>query len=225
MVDREVNPQTADEGGRQALRWFRPESESDSRLESVAGALKNGELAILPTETVYGLACLALETDSVKRLIAAKKRPPDRPFILAVANVDAAKQLTSRWPESAQILARKFWPGPLTLVLPKAEIVPSIATAGGPNVAVRIPNSAAVLRILQYVEQPLVLTSANISSNPPPATAEAAVAQVGMACAYVVDAGMPLRGVESTVLDLTGPPRVLRQGAVSQAEIHSALDG
>ncbi|MCH8275676.1 MAG: threonylcarbamoyl-AMP synthase [Armatimonadetes bacterium] len=202
------------------MKWFRPEGPDDSRLQEVAEALRSGKIVVLPTDTVYGLAADAFNSDAVLKVFRAKGRPPEKPLALLVADGDQARQAVAHWPPEAESLAKAFWPGPLTLVLPKSESVPLVVTAGLPKVGVREPGEAVTVALIRRVGSPLAATSANRSGRPPPLRAEDAVAQLGTSPAFVVDCGPCPVGVVSTVLDLTvSPPCILRPGAVSAAEI------
>ena len=197
--------------------WVRPEA-----IEEVAAAIADGEIAIVPTETVYGIAA-TLDPDALLKVFHAKGRPDHKPLIVGVANADMARQLVSEWPAKADALAERFWPGPLSLVLPKAANIPYLATAGGSTVAVRAPKHDVTLRLIELVGKPLVLTSANRSGGAPPKSAADAVAQVGMAVSYVIDDGPTSIGIESTVYDIAADI-VLRQGAISIEEVRSVWD-
>ena len=206
------------------MRWVRAESANEPALEDVANALQAGEIAIIPTDTVYGLAAFAHNTEALQKIFTAKGRNESKPLIVGVANLDQLQTVVSSFPESARKLAKEFWPGSLSLVLPKHESVPELGTAGGKTVAVRIPNNPITLAILEKTG-PLVMTSANLSGNEElPLTAEAAVEQVGLHCSFVVDSGPALTNTASTVVDLTvEPPTVLREGAVPAKMIFEAL--
>jgi len=191
-------------------------------IEEVAAAVSACEIAIVPTETVYGIAA-TLDPDALLKVFHAKGRPDHKPLIVGVANADMARQLVSEWPDKADTLAERFWPGPLSLVLPKAANIPYLVTAGGSTVAVRAPKHDVTLRLIEFVGKPLVLTSANRSGGAPPKSAAEAVAQFGMSVSYVLDDGPTTIGIESTVYDVASE-RVLRQGAVSHEEIRSVWD-
>ena len=206
------------------MRWVRAESANEPALEDVVTALKAGEIVIIPTDTVYGLAALAHSAEALQRVFIAKGRSENKPLIVGVANLDQLQTVVFSFPESAQKLAKEFWPGPLSLVLPKHDSIPEMVAAGGKTVAVRIPNNPIALAILEKTG-PLVLTSANLSGNEElPNTAEAAVEQVGLQCSFVVDAGPSPTNIASTVVDLTAvPPTVLREGAIPAQRIFEAL--
>ncbi|MEQ8769507.1 MAG: L-threonylcarbamoyladenylate synthase [Phycisphaerales bacterium] len=186
--------------------------------------LRAGGVVAFPTETVYGLGTDALNADAVAKVFALKGRPSDNPLIVHVAGEAMARQVVSAWNEDAQRLAERFWPGPLTLVLPKSDALPDAVTAGGTTVGVRAPAHPLTLALLEAFGGPLVGPSANRSgriSPTTPAHVEQAFADVDLP---IVDGGACARGIESTVLDLTtDPPRVLRPGVVTPDEIAAVL--
>lgn len=192
-----------------------------SDIEEVANALKKGEVAIVPTETVYGVAA-TLSDEALAKVFHAKGRSESKPLIVGVADAAMAKKLVSTWPLQAEELVNRFWPGPLTLVLPKTDGIPDLVTAGGETVAVRAPGHHVTLRLIEMVGAPLVLTSANRSGRSLPRSATEAVAQIGMEVAYVLDDGPTPIGIESTVYDVAAK-KILRQGAVSIEDIEAAL--
>ncbi len=186
-----------------------------------AQILKAGGLVVFPTETVYGLGANALDAGAVAKIFAAKGRSARNPIIVHVANLDDAKKLVSAWPDSAQKLAEAFWPGPLTLVLPKHADVPDLVTAGGPTVALRMPAHAVALALLRACGLPLAAPSANRSTELSPTCAEHVRLDLAN---LLLDAGPTTGGLESTVLDLTcTPPRLLRPGLVTRAELEASL--
>jgi L-threonylcarbamoyladenylate synthase len=196
--------------------WVRP-----SDIEEVANALKKGEIAIVPTETVYGVAA-TLSDEALAKVFQAKGRSENKPLIVGVADSAMAKKLVLAWPQQAEELVNRFWPGPLTLVLPKTAGIPDLVTAGGETVAVRAPGHHITLRLIEMVGAPLVLTSANRSGGSLPRSATEAVAQIGMEVAYVLDDGPTPVGIESTVYEVAAK-KMLRQGAVSIEDIEAAL--
>lgn len=201
--------------------WQRISDENDPRLADVAAALKSGELAVVPTETVYGLAS-TLDPDALLKVFYAKGRPEYKPLIIGVDGAEMARTVAANWPPEAQRLAEAFWPGPLSLVLPKREGMPLLVTAGGETVAVRTPQHPVAFKLIRLVGQPLVLTSANRTGAEAPTTAAEAVAQLGLHPEFVVDSGPSRLGVASTVYDVS-TREVLRQGALSEAALQSAL--
>jgi len=193
-------------------------------LENAADILRRGRLVAFPTETVYGLGAHALDTEAVERIYAAKGRPPTNPVIVHVADVAAARGLSSSWPADAETLAQAFWPGPLTLVLPKADAVPDIVTAGRATVALRVPAHPIALALLRVAALPVAAPSANISTNLSPTTAEHVLRGLEGRIDLVIDGGPTTGGIESTVIDLTGTqPTVLRPGLIGTEALSRAL--
>ncbi len=177
-----------------------------------------------PTETVYGLGADGLNPAAVARIYAAKGRPATNPVILHVADAASAQALVSQWPVAAQALAERFWPGPLTLVLPASEAVPAIVRAGGPTVALRCPAHRVALALIRAVGRPLAAPSANRSQQLSPTRAEHVASSLGEAVDLILDAGATAAGLESTILDLTcHPPRILRPGPISPAELAAVI--
>jgi L-threonylcarbamoyladenylate synthase len=194
------------------VRAVDPES-----LKEAGKLLKAGELVVFPTETVYGLGANALDPAAVQRIFDAKGRPADNPLIVHVASVEAAKKLVATWPPLADRFARAFWPGPLTLVLPRAPNVPDLVTAGLDSVAIRVPAHPAAQAVLRACGVPLAAPSANTSGRPSPTTAQHAESDLGDKVQLYLDGGPATVGVESTVVSLLGElPVVLRIGAVPQ---------
>ncbi|MFI4935913.1 MAG: L-threonylcarbamoyladenylate synthase [Caulobacterales bacterium] len=196
-----------------------------SRALEAARALAAGGLVILPTETVYGLAADAADAAAVARLYEAKGRPRFNPLIAHVTDLGMAQRV-ARLDERARRLARAFWPGPLTLVAPIADagLVCDLARAGLDTVAVRAPGHDLAQAVLQAFGRPIVAPSANRSGRPSPTTFADAVAETGDAAALALDGGPCAVGLESTVVSLLeGPPRLLRPGAVTRAEIEGLI--
>lgn len=180
-----------------------------------AELLRAGEVVALPTETVYGLAANALDARAVARIYEIKGRPAHNPIIVHIASVEMAKRCVADWPAAAQKLAKAFWPGPLTLVLPKAGEIPDIVTAGGPTVGVRWPGHPFIQAVIRECSFPLAAPSANLSNRLSPTNAEHVRQQLGGKLRLIVDGGQAQVGIESSVLDLTvNPPRVLRPGMI-----------
>ncbi len=193
-------------------------------IAEAAAVLRGGAVVAFPTETVYGLGANALSGDAVGRIFAAKGRPARNPLIVHVANVESARPLVAAWPESADRLARRFWPGPLTLVLPKSERVPDIVTAYGPTVALRVPAHPVALALLRESGLPLAAPSANRSAHLSPTRAEHVLRGLDGRIDLVLDGGPTSGGLESTVLDLTvAPPRLLRPGPVPPSAIAAVI--
>jgi len=193
-------------------------------IEHAAALLRAGELVGLPTETVYGLAANALDPVAVERIFAAKGRPHTSPLIVHCADTAMARALTRAWPPAAEKLAARFWPGPLTLVLPKSAAVPEAVTAGLPNVGLRVPRHDVALAVIRAAQVPLAAPSANEFMQLSPTTAEHVRRGLGSRVALVLDGGPSAVGIESTVLSLAGErPVLLRPGAISREELESVL--
>lgn len=191
---------------------------------SAARALKAGGLVLMPTETVYGLAADAGNARAVAAVYAAKGRPSFNPLIAHVPDVAAARRI-ARFDDRATALAARFWPGPLTLVLPvaDAEAVCDLARAGLDTVAVRVPGHPTAQALLAAFGGPVVAPSANRSGRPSPTTFAAAVEETGSAAAAALDGGPCAVGLESTVVALLDEARLLRPGAVTRAEIEAVI--
>jgi L-threonylcarbamoyladenylate synthase len=179
--------------------------------------LRAGEVVALPTETVYGLAANALDPAAVAKIYAAKGRPAHNPIICHVASRELAQRCVSAWPTVAGALAEAFWPGPLTLVLPRAPIIPDIVTAGGDTVGIRWPNHPFMRAVIEACDFPLAAPSANLSNQLSPTRAEHVRDQLLGRIPLIVDGGASQVGIESTVVDVsTWPPRLLRPGMVHE---------
>jgi L-threonylcarbamoyladenylate synthase len=184
-------------------------------VKRAAELLRAGEVVALPTETVYGLAANALDEKAVAKIFQVKGRPANNPIIVHIAGVDMASRCVASWPVVAGNLARAFWPGPLTLVLARAEAIPDLVTAGGTTVGVRWPGHPFIQAVIRECGFPLAAPSANLSSRISPTNAGHVRAQLGDKISLIVDGGQSQVGIESTVLDLTvSPPRVLRPGMI-----------
>jgi L-threonylcarbamoyladenylate synthase len=180
-----------------------------------AELLRAGQVVALPTETVYGLAANALDPNAVARIFEIKGRPAHNPIIAHVADVAMARRCASVWPVIAERLAKAFWPGPLTIVVPRAKEIPDALTAGGSTVGIRWPNHPFIQAVIQRCGFPLAAPSANLSNRVSPTTARHVVRQLGHKIPLIVDGGQSHVGIESTVLDLSStPPRVLRPGMI-----------
>ncbi|MGF1510586.1 MAG: L-threonylcarbamoyladenylate synthase [Myxococcota bacterium] len=188
--------------------------------EEAGKLILRGELVIIPTETVYGLGADALQPGAVARIFEVKRRPRINPLIVHVNGVDMARRVAVMNRRDEQLM-EDYWPGPLTLVLPARSLVPAAVTAGGPTVALRMPAHPLALSLLRATDRPIAAPSANLSGRLSPTTAEAAAEQLPMVA--VLDGGPCEVGVESTVLSLVAPPRILRPGAVTQEDLRRHL--
>lgn len=189
-------------------------------ISRAAELLRSGDLVAFPTETVYGLGAHALDARAVRRVFEAKGRPAFNPLIVHVPEVMAAWTVVSRWPDSAGALAERFWPGPLTLVLPRADRVPDDVTASMPTVGIRIPRHPVALALLREARIPVAAPSANRYTELSPTTAQHVSRALGGRIAMILDGGPTQVGIESTVVDLSGDrPMLLRPGAISAYEL------
>lgn len=202
-----------------------PHAPDPQMLARVGRALAEGELVAFPTETVYGLGANAFCPQAVARIFEVKGRPSDNPLIVHVASPDEAMQVaepdcSGRWRE----LARRFWPGPLSLVLPARPELPRMVTAGLSTVAVRMPRHPVALGLIRAAGRPVAAPSANRSGSPSPSRAEHVLADLEGRVEWVLDGGPCPVGVESTVLDLTtDPPTLLRPGGVCLEALQQAI--
>ena len=193
-------------------------------IDRAAACLRNGGLVAFPTETVYGLGVDALNREAVRRLFAAKQRPPTDPLIVHVGSFDLLSSLVSHVPDSARVLSQRFWPGPLTLILSRSSRVPDEVTAGLPTVAVRVPLHPVARALIDAAGVPVAAPSANLFSRPSPTRASHVVEDLDGRIDLIIDGGPTTIGVESTVLDLTtDTPTVLRPGAVTIEMLREAI--
>jgi L-threonylcarbamoyladenylate synthase len=199
-----------------------PAHPEPDRIERAAAVLRRGGLVAFPTETVYGLGANALDASAVRRIYDAKGRPSYNPLIAHVHDVAAARALVSRWPAIADRLAARFWPGPLTLVLPRSGVVPDIVTAGLDTVAIRIPAHPVAHALIAATGLPIAAPSANRFTALSPTRAEHVLRGLGDRVEVIIDGGATSVGIESTVIDVSGDaPTLLRPGIVSAAELEA----
>lgn len=189
-------------------------------IQAAVDAIRLGDLVVFPTETVYGLACDALNEAAITRLIEAKGRKTGHPLPLQVAGVEGLSTVALDVPDAARRLAERFWPGPLTIIVPKNELVSDMVSGGLGSVGVRVPDHPVALALLREVGTPIVATSANLTGHDPPTTAAAAVSELGASVAVVLDSGPCEIGTASTVVDTTvEPPRIVRLGSIGREDI------
>ena len=194
-------------------------------VERAVELLRSGGVVALPTETVYGLAANAFDARAVERVFEIKGRPAHNPVILHVASLEMARGCVRDWPTAADALARGFWPGPLTLVLPCSDRVPGIVTAGGDTVGVRWPSHPLIQAVIRSCGFPLAAPSANRSGSISPTNASHVRASLGGRVPLIVDGGQSQVGIESTVLDVTSvPARVLRPGMIHRESLLAVLN-
>lgn len=198
----------------------------EAAIAAGAQALADGRLVAFPTETVYGLGANALDPDAVAAIFAAKGRPTDHPLICHVASADALAPLVAEVTPAARALAGAFWPGPLTLVMPRSRAVPDAVTGGRDTVAARVPAHPVALALLRAFDGPVAAPSANRFGRPSPTSASDVADELGDAVAVILDGGPCEIGIESTVVDLTTtPPQVLRPGRISAEQVAQVLGG
>jgi L-threonylcarbamoyladenylate synthase len=201
-----------------------PERPDAGDIGRAAEVLRGGGLVAFPTETVYGLGAHALDRAAVRRLFEAKGRPSSDPLIVHIASVEQLAALAAAVPETARLLAARFWPGPLTLVLPRGASVPHDVTAGLETVAIRVPSHPVARALLEAARIPVAAPSANLFSRPSPTRASHVLDDLAGRIELVLDGGPTPVGVESTVVDLSGDvPCVLRPGAVSIEALRAML--
>lgn len=197
---------------------------SSKDIEKAAEILKNGGLVAIPTETVYGLAANALKPDFVLKIFAAKNRPADNPLIVHISRFEEIYRLVKAVPKQAKELADRYWPGPLTIILPKSDIIPNEVSAGMQTVAVRMPSHPVARAIIEKSGLPLAAPSANSSGLPSPTTAKHVLDDMDGKIEAIVDGGVCDVGIESTVVTLaTDPPRLLRPGGITHEQLEAVL--
>ena len=202
---------------------MRIETATIKAIEEAAFALRGGGLVVIPTETVYGLGCNAFDEEAVKNVYEIKGRPSNNPLIVHIADFSDLSLVARDWPEITAKLAERFWPGPMTLVLPKKNSVPDITTADLDTVAVRAPAHPVMGALIRAVG-PLAAPSANRSMSISPTSAAHVLRTLGGRIELILDGGPTSVGIESTVLSLVHePPRILRPGSVSRADLADVL--
>lgn len=193
-------------------------------ISQAADLLRKGDVVAIPTETVYGLAANALNADAVIKIFSIKNRPHFDPLIVHVASLEKVADLVTDFPPKAQSLAKKFWPGPLTIVLKKKAIIPDIVTAGLDTVGIRLPDHAMTIRLLNELDFPLAAPSANPFGYISPTSAEHVVRQLGEKIPMILDGGNCRVGLESTIVDCTSEiPVILRLGGITQEQITACI--
>ncbi len=193
-------------------------------IDSAAALLRVGEVVGIPTETVYGLAANAFDEKAVAKIFKAKGRPQDNPLIVHISAFEEIRELVSAVPEAAKKLADAFWPGPLTIILPKSSRIPDAVSAGLPSVAVRMPSHSVARAVIARAGVPLAAPSANLSGSPSPTNAKTVFDDMQGRIPLILDGGGSRVGVESTVITLcTEVPRVLRPGGVTVEQLRAVL--
>ena len=193
-------------------------------IKRAGDILKAGGLVAFPTETVYGLGGNALDPQASMKIYAAKGRPSDNPLIVHIAEIDQLAKITTEIPQGAKILAEKYWPGPLTMILPKADIVPKETTGGLDSVAVRFPSDRIAQELIKAAGGFVAAPSANTSGRPSPTTAQHVYEDLNGRIDMIIDSGKVDIGLESTIVDLTGEiPTILRPGYITKEMLEEAV--
>jgi L-threonylcarbamoyladenylate synthase len=201
-----------------------PIARIDTDVTQAVALLQEGKLVAIPTETVYGLAGNALDTGAVARIFAVKNRPSFDPLIIHTDSLDKVLNFVLEIPEPAQLLAQTFWPGPLTMLLPKKDLIPDLVTAGLDTVAIRIPNHPLTLSLLARLDFPLAAPSANPFGYISPTTASHVLSQLGKKIPYILDGGPCEIGIESTIVGFEeGEATVYRLGGISVEDIERLI--
>lgn len=206
------------------MEIFKITSPDSEQIDRVAELLRSGELCVIPTETVYGLAANALDSQAVDGIFRAKNRPNDNPLTVHIGEISDMDKYATDVPDSARLLAERFWGGPLTMVLKRGEAIPEKISAGAPTVALRMPDNDVSCAIIRRAGVPIVATSANRSGSPSPTALSHVLDDMGDRVSAIVDGGDLELGIESTVINmLTNPPKILRLGSLGIAEIESVI--
>ena len=201
-----------------------PENPDLEQIKFAANEIKEGKLVAFPTETVYGLGANALDKNAVAKIFVAKERPADNPLIVHISSNEELPPLVSIVPKFAEKLIKHFWPGPLTIIFPKKDIVPNITTASSPFVAIRQPDHRVAQMLIKESGVPIAAPSANLSGRPSPTSAEHVINDLFGKVDVIIDSGEVSVGVESTVLSLIGDrPQLLRPGGLSLEKIENVL--
>ncbi len=201
-----------------------PSPQESAAIEEVGRALAEGKLVVIPTETVYGLGANGLKEEAVEGIFRAKGRPSDNPLILHVAEEAQVEELVAETPKAARDAMAVFWPGPLTMIFKKSDLVPDAVSAGLDTVAIRMPDHPVAHAILAAAAVPVAAPSANLSGKPSPTKASHVIEDLSGKVDIIVDGGSTNLGIESTVLDVTtNPPMILRPGGVTKEELETIL--
>jgi L-threonylcarbamoyladenylate synthase len=196
----------------------------DDQIAAAAGLIRRGEVVAFPTETVFGLGANALDAGAVAKIYRIKERPPTSPLIVHVDSLEMARKLVIEWSAAANELARRWWPGPLTIVLKKSHVIPDVVTAGLQTVGLRMPAHPVALKLIGAAGVPIAAPSANPFTRLSPTRAQHVRELLGGKVALVLDGDPPEVGIESTVISLADPqPSLLRPGMIPRAELEEVL--
>ncbi len=197
------------------------ENVDDDKLKEIAKEIKNGKIVIFPTETVYGIGTNGLDTNAVKKLYLVKKRSFNKPISLLVNNINMIEAVTKNITKLEYALIEKFLPGPLTIILPKKEIVPDIVTANSDTVGIRIPENKIALKLIEYAGIPIATPSANISGKPSGTNIQDIMKDFDKGVDYFIDDGPSKIGKASTIVKvINGIPHILREGKITKDKIN-----
>lgn len=203
---------------------FKISSPDDSQLDEAAGILRNGGLVAFPTETVYGLGANALDSDAASKIYRAKGRPSDNPLIVHISSFEQIYELASEVPDKAKALAEAYWPGPLTIILPKSDKIPDDVSGGLPTVGIRMPSNEIARSLIAKSGCPVAAPSANSSGLPSPTEARYVIDDMNGKIDAIIDGGECDVGIESTIVTLATPvPRLLRPGGITHEQLESVL--
>ncbi len=194
-----------------------------TQIEQGAKLIRAGKLVIFPTETVYGIGADGLNPEAIQKIYAIKKRPQDNPVIIHISQLTQLKTLVKRIPKTAQVLMERWWPGPLTILLERNALIPDIVTAGTDKVAIRMPDNPIALALITAAQTPIAAPSANTSGKPSPTNYNQVMADLGAKADLVIDGGQCQYGLESTVIDMTDEPIILRPGAITKEQIDATI--
>ncbi len=198
---------------------------TNKSIDTACTLIAQGQVVGVPTETVYGLAADARNGEAVKKIFAAKGRPQDNPLIVHISNMDMVNDVVSFVPDDAKILAENFWPGPLTIIMPKSKNISSVTSAGLDSVGVRMPSNKIAREIIEKSNIPFAAPSANISGKPSPTTAEDVFVDMNGKIPLIIDGGVCDAGVESTVVSCLGDtPIILRPGVITKEMMEKVLN-
>lgn len=198
--------------------------QAETIIELAGNLLKEGKLVAFPTETVYGLGADALNEKAAEKIYAAKGRPSDNPLIIHISQLEALEKIAARTPKEAYDVAEMFWPGPLTMIFHKTDVVPQGTTGGLDTVAVRMPQNEIARKVIEAGGGYVAAPSANISGRPSPTKAEHVIEDLNGKVDMIIDGGSVEIGLESTILDMTvDPPMILRPGAITKEMLEQVL--
>lgn len=197
---------------------------TEEAIRQAVAIIKNGGVVGLPTETVYGLGADALNASAVEKIFEAKGRPKDNPMIVHVSSIEEVESLVNVFPEKAKLLAEKYWPGPLTIIMPKSDKVPMRTSGGLDTVAIRMPSHPVMREVIKKSGCPIAAPSANLSGSPSPTNAEYVFDDMDGRIELIIDGGECEVGLESTVITLAGEkPRLLRPGGITPEQLEEVL--